>query len=225
MVPGLAETLRERFTIRHLLPHAAFLALAYGITRSTDILIALTIALVLGETVETLRETPAIDNRWVQSGIGVFVTVGSLTWLAYELTIAANTGGPAWFPALMILAGLWFLLDARKDFAEGKSSYPSDTMDTSEMMLVMNHGHLVVEELKEGSKTVTELAERCDLTESRVREALDVATDDGMVYPVSEDSRDDTERYALDESKVGGVAFIRSNGKRIIRRLTRPLRS
>jgi len=60
------------------------------------------------------------------------------------------------------------------------------------------------------------------LTESRVREALDVGTDDGMVYRVDAGTGDDAERYALDESRVGGLAFVRSNGKRILRRLARP---
>ena len=89
-------------------------------------------------------------------------------------------------------------------------------------MLVMNHAHLVVEELKQEPKTVAELANACDLTESRVREALDVGTDDGMIYRVDSERDDGGERYALDESKVGSVAFVRSNGKRILRRLARP---
>jgi hypothetical protein len=38
-------------------------------------------------------------------------------------------------------------------------------MSASEMMLVMNHAHLVVEELKQEPKTVAELADACDLTE------------------------------------------------------------
>jgi len=34
-----------------------------------------------------------------------------------------------------------------------------------------------------------------------------------MIYPVDTDTSDTTKRYALDESKVGGLAFVRSNGK------------
>lgn len=187
-------------------------------------MIAISIAFVLVETIEILRETPSIGNRWVQVGIGVVVSLASLAWLAYEFTLAANTGGQAWFPASTFIAGVWFLLDARRDSVEGRSHNPNDDIDTSEVMLVVNHAHLVVEELKAGPRTVPELAERCDLTESRVSEALDVATDDGMVYQVSGNSSEDRERYALDESKVGGAAFVRSNGKRIIRRIARPFR-
>ena len=91
------------------------------------------------------------------------------------------------------------------------------------MMLILNHAHLVVDELQAGPKTVPELAEGCDLTESCIRDVLEVATEDGMIYRVSDTERSPA-RYALDESKVGGVAFVRSNGKRILRRLARPFR-
>jgi len=95
-------------------------------------------------------------------------------------------------------------------------------MSASEMMLVMNHAHLVVVELKQEPKTVAELADACDLTESRVCEALKIGTDDGMIYRIDTGTSEDGKRYALDESKVGGLAFVRSNGKRILRRLARP---
>ncbi|ELZ05120.1 hypothetical protein [Natrialba aegyptia] len=92
-------------------------------------------------------------------------------------------------------------------------------------MLVLSHAHLVAEELKSDPepKTVTELADACDLTDSRVREALDAMTDDGTVYRVDRDSAD-VDRYELDESKMAGIAFVRSHGKRIVRRSERPFR-
>jgi len=174
------------------------------------------------EATSILRETPTVDSRWVGVGLGAFITVASLAWLGWELTATTGTGGPVWFPALTALIGVWFLFDARADFADSTSSDEPDDMSASEVMLVMNHAHLVVEELKQGPKTVTELADACNLTESRIREVLDFGTDDGMIYPVDTDTSDTTKRYALDESKVGGLAFVRSNGKRILRRLARP---
>lgn len=158
----LARTVRERVTVRHVLPMVVFLALVYGFTRSVETTVGITVGFALIETIQILRETPGIDDRWVGIGNGVFITVVSLAWLAYELTVAANTGGPAWFPGLTALIGVWFLFDARRDFAEGRQRHPDDDMDASEMMLVMNHGHLVVEELKQGPKTVAELADACD---------------------------------------------------------------
>ena len=78
MVPSIVQTLRSRLTLRRLLPHAVFLALAYGVTGSRDIVLALVIALTLVEVIDVLHETPAIDDRWVQVGIGAFVSAGSL---------------------------------------------------------------------------------------------------------------------------------------------------
>lgn len=226
MASPVLHTVRDRLTGRHLLAMAALLALVYGVTRSVDTVVGVVLALVFAETVQVLQETPTVDDRWVQVGIGAFVTVASLAWLAYELTAGAGTGGPAWFPGLTALVGVWFLLDARTAFAEGRarSSPPDDEMDAGDVMLVMSHAHLVTEELQSGPKTVAELAEACDLTESRVRESLDVATEEGIVYRTNADAPGDAERYALDESKVGGLAFVRSNGRRVLRRLARPFR-
>lgn len=221
MVPGIAHTVRKRLTVRHVLAMVAFLAIFYGVTRDADMLVAVALALGLGETVEILRDTPSIDNRWVHAGLGTFVAVGSLAWVGYELTIAATSRGPAWFPGLTFLAGVWILLDARRDFLEEPEHESSPELGTSKMMLILNHAHLVVDELKGGPKTVPELAEECDLTESRIRDVLEFATDDGMIYRVG-GAECSPDRYALDESKVGGVAFVRSNGKRILRRFARP---
>jgi len=222
MVSSVGRTASEQLTARYVLSLVAFLALAYGVTQDIETVLIIAFALAIVEMISILRETPTIDSRWVGVGLSVFITVASLAWLGWELTAAAEPGGPAWFPALTALIGVWFLLDARADFADGTESDKPDDMSASEMMLVMNHAHLVVEELKQGPKTVAELADACDLTESRVREVLDFGTDDGMIYPVDTDTSATAKRYALDESKVGSLAFIRSNAKRILRRLARP---
>ncbi|MFD1570424.1 hypothetical protein [Halorubrum laminariae] len=224
MVSSIGRTAREQLTGRYVLAVVAFLALVYGVTQNIGTVFAIALGLAFVETISILRETPTVDSRWVGVGLGAFITIASLGWLSWELTAAAGTGGPAWFPALTALIGVWFLFDARADFAEETDSDSPDDMTASEVMLVMNHAHLVVEELKQEPKTVAELADACDLTESRVREALDVGTDDGMIYRVNAGTGDDAKRYALDESKVGGLAFVRSNGKRILRRLARPFR-
>ncbi|WP_049913295.1 hypothetical protein [Halococcus thailandensis] len=224
MIAEIVRTARERLTVRYGLSLVAFLVLAYGFTREIETVVAIALGFVLVETIQILRETPSADDRWVGVGIGAFVAVTSLAWLGYELTAAATTGGPAWFPALTALIGVWFLFDARRDFREGRDRYPNDDMTISEMMLVMNHAHLVTEELKQGPKTVAELADACDLTKSRVRDALEITTDDNMVYRVDGGPSDNANRYGLDESKIGGIAFVRSNGKRVMRRLARPFR-
>ncbi|ACM58437.1 hypothetical protein Hlac_2878 [Halorubrum lacusprofundi ATCC 49239] len=222
MVSSLGRTAREQLTARDVLSLIAFLALVYGVTKDVETVLVIAFGFAFVEATSILRETPTVDSRWVGVGLGAFITVASLAWLGWELTATTGTGGPVWFPALTALIGVWFLFDARADFADSTSSDEPDDMSASEVMLVMNHAHLVVEELKQGPKTVTELADACNLTESRIREVLDFGTDDGMIYPVDTDTSDTTKRYALDESKVGGLAFVRSNGKRILRRLARP---
>jgi len=169
MDASIGRTARDHLTGRYVLSLVAFLALVYGVTQDLEMVFAIALGLAFVETISILRETPTVDSRWVGVGLGAFITVASLAWFAWELTAAAGTGGPVWFPAVTSLIGVWFFLDARKDFADGANSHAPDDMDASEMMLVMNHGHLVVEELKHGPKTVLELADACDLTESRVR--------------------------------------------------------
>jgi hypothetical protein len=223
MKSALLRTARERFTLRHILSYGVPVALVYGITRNEGVLLGLSLAFIFTEVATLFRETPGIDGRWVGVGVGAFITLGSLAWFGYEYTVVPDTGGPVWFPLLTALVGVWFLLDSRRDFVEGRRrDGPHDDLSASEMMLVMNHAHLIVEELKSGPKTVAELADACDLTETRVREALDITTDDDMVYRVDSEATDDSGRYALDESKVGGVAFVRSNATRVVRRLVRP---
>lgn len=62
-----------------------------------------------------------------------------------------------------------------------------DTLVSVTTALVLNRAHLVAEALNPNlePKTVTELADACDLTDARVREALDAMTDDGTVYRVA----------------------------------------
>lgn len=228
MKSAVVRTARERYTLGYVLsdvvPMALILTVIYGITRSEGVLLGLALAYLFTEVVKLFQATPSIDGRWVGVGAGAFITLGSLAWFGYEYTIVPDTGGPVWFPLLTALIGVWFILDSRQDFIEGRRRDElNDDLSTSEMMLVMNHAHLVVEELKSGPKTVPELAEACDLTESRVREALNITTDDDTVYRVDSEAPDDAGRYALDESKVGSVAFVRSNVKRVARRLVRPL--
>ncbi|MFC5971737.1 hypothetical protein ACFPYI_10370 [Halomarina salina] len=243
MFDGLRHAARERYTLRHVASLIVVFALVYAVTGEPGSLVGLGAGLVVVETTNLLRETPGVDERWVGVGTGAFVVLGSLAWFAYEVTVVPDSGGPVWFPLVVALAGVWLLLDARQASATGAAGADDefDDLSASESMLVMHHASLVTRELRDGPKTVPELAASCDLTESRVREALAVATHDDTVYRVDDpeayaDERTDDEdgpdagdgtytgRYALDESKVGGAAFVRENGKRVVRRLIRPLR-
>lgn len=223
MVAGIVRTARERYTFWNVLSAVVLLTIMYGITRDVGVVVGATAGLVVLEIANMIRETPGIDSRWATVGIGAFVTLSSLVWFWYATTVS-TAEGEFWIPGLMALVGVWFLLDGYRESSDGHwDNEPHDDMSMNELMVAMNHAHLVAEELKSGPKTVEELAEACDLTQSRVREALDVGSDDGPIYPVDAKSTDNPERYALDESEIGSVAFIRMNGKRVLRRLVRPL--
>lgn len=161
MVASIGHTTRDHLTGRYVLLLVVLLALIYGLTQDIEMVAAIALGLVFVETISILRDTSTVDSRWAGVGLGAFITVVSLAWFAWELTAAAEMGGPAWFPALTALIGVWSLFDARTDFADGADSYASDDMDASEMMLVLNHGHLVVEELKQ-DEALNELAVQTD---------------------------------------------------------------
>jgi|APHM01.1.fsa_nt_gi hypothetical protein len=211
---------REQLTARTLLLSGVVVAGAYAVTRDPASAVGTALGLAVLTVVETLGDVDSVDDRLLTGGIGLFVTVGSLAWLWYELT-TATAGGPVWFPALTTLAGVWFLLDARATEPGGSRG---DTRDPSfaEAMAATQHVSLVADELRDGPKTVPELAAACDLTESRVREALSTASDDGVIFQTSNSG--DEPQYALDESKTGVVATVRLTGRRLLRRIARPLR-
>lgn len=246
MFRALRRTARERYTRRRVLLTAAVVAVLAVVER--DALVPFAAVVLVAEPIALLRETPAVDDRWVRVALGSVAALVGLAWFAHRTTLAPAAEGATWVPLLPVAGGVWLLLDARRDLRDGRRPDRSsrfDDLSASEAMLVTNHASLVGRELKTGPKTVPELAEACDLTESRVREALAVATTDDTVYRLDEhdhghehDSRTDpgrcdekgdgggaySGRYALDESKIGGVAFVRENGRRVVRRLVRPFR-
>src|SRR6056297_1345805 len=93
MVSILGRTAREQLTARYVLSLIAFLALAYGVTKDVETVLAIAIGLAFVEAISILSETPTVDSRWVGVGSGAFITVASLAWLGWELTAAAGTGG------------------------------------------------------------------------------------------------------------------------------------
>src|SRR6056297_954569 len=134
MLAALTRTARERMTLRHLLGYLAAIALVYGFTRDLSMILGIGTAFAISEAMALVRETPGIDGRWAGVGTGLFVTGLSLVWFAYEYAVPA-ADGPLWFPLLTAGAGVWFLLDARRDFVEGRrrdGTQPADEMTSSE---------------------------------------------------------------------------------------------
>ncbi|MFC6837338.1 helix-turn-helix domain-containing protein [Halomarina ordinaria] len=232
MLGALLRTARERYTLRHLAGYAAVFGGCYVVfDLSTAGLLTFLYAFCIAELFVLVQETADAPPWKEKVGIGVVVLVGSAV-MGYG--IATGGEGARWFPVLTALAGCWLFLDAAydrrhatPDDARGVDALDDadldvDDMDYGEFMLHSTHWNLVMEELREEPKTVAELAAACDLTETRVREALAMAKAGDLVERRGE-------RYAVDESKLGTGAFVRDTGRGLVglpakalRRLARP---
>jgi hypothetical protein len=225
-MPSIIDTLRQRLSVFSILTWVLTLGVVYALTDNPGLVVGIALAAALTEPMGLLREHPRVDERWVKAGAGALLAVGATVWLALE------PGGSAvpedlLFPVLGVLGGLWLVLDARVDFREGRrfeGVENADDLDAGEAMVVMQHARLIGNELEAGPRTVPELAAACDLTESRVREAIEIAGDDGTIYPV--DPEAEQPRYALDERRMGasGLGLLAVGGLRdLAARLARPV--
>ncbi|AZQ16176.1 hypothetical protein [Halorubrum sp. PV6] len=185
----------------------ALFGIAFGFTWSQTIIVA---AIVLvGESAELASPLPGLDERHFRLALGLIIVAagGVAYWAQGDTTVAAvGVGG-----------GGWLMLDALYSLREGIRSGDDEMADadSSEVFLSMQVGHLVAEELKDGPKTVPELADACDMTESRVHEALNYHEQADTAYK-------DGGQWHLDESKIGTWAFIRDNTRRALARFFRP---
>ena len=187
----------------------ALFGIAFDFTWSQTIVV--TAVVLVGESAELARPLPGLDERHFRLALGL---------------VAVAAGGVAYWPqgdtavaAVGVGGGGWLMLDALYSLREGIRS-GDDRMadaDSSEVLLSMQVGHLVAEELKDGPKTVPELADACDITESRVHEALDYHEQADTAYR-------DGGQWHLDESKIGTWAFVRDNTRRALSRFFRPFR-
>ncbi|WP_147441192.1 hypothetical protein [Halorubrum sp. Atlit-26R] len=187
----------------------ALFGIAFGFTWSQAIIV---VAIVLvGESAELANPLPGLDERHFRLALGLVVVAagGVAYWAQGDTTVAAVGVG----------VGGWLLLDALYSLQEGIRSDEDEMADadSSEVFLSMQVGHLVAEELKDGPKTVSELADACDMTESRVREALDYHEQADTAYS-------DGGQWYLDESKIGTWAFVKDNTWRALVRFLRPFR-
>lgn len=215
MLSALYRTACKQFTLKHFLGIAIMFGFfAFILDASRELLIGLAIGLAVAELVTVFQDTPAVDQRYVKTFIGLGVIGGSLL-MGYG--IGAGGSGAAWFPVLTLIGGAWLLADAYADFRHkrGADAGQSDDLSAADVMLLSNHGHLVSNALEEGPCTVEQLATDCDLTESRVREALDQMERAGVVGH-------DGDRYVLREENVGLWPFVRNIITGTARRIVRP---
>ena len=188
-------------------------------------------AIVLAsESAEIGREIPGIDERHARLALGgiLFAIGGVVAWRGTDSGVAIGAAA----------VGGWLALDALYAFRAGVriGSVTDAEPSSSEVFMSMQVGNLVAEELQDGPQTVPELAAATDMTESRVRDALDYHERAGTAYrvrdgreeranvagPASDDG--ECEVWALDESKIGPWAFVRDNTRRVVARIARPFR-
>lgn len=227
MPSEVRDAIRELFSARDVVLGVAVLALFRVVFDFSWLSIAVfagTIATI--QAVNVADAVPSVDERYVLLFLAlILVASGGFAHWRGDTTSAVVLG----------VAGGWLLLDTLYKFRYGIGAEPAsdgaldeiDEVGSGEAMLRMQLGSLVAQELKEGPKTVPELAESTDMTESRVRQALELHQDAGIVTPEGgqeEGAKGVDVRFVLDESKVGPVAFVRDNGTRLVKRLLRPFR-
>lgn len=151
---------------------------------------------------------------------------GGTNWLVYGLGLVAvgvflTLSYTAWIGGVVLLVGLWFVLDGAITIRYGSVQTPHEFVSgaESEAMLRMQILHTVYRTLRESDQphTPTELAEACDLTESRVRSALEYLERRGQV------SRTDEEYRAVPQT-WGRLTPVVRFGAWLPHRILRPIR-
>lgn len=216
MRQALYRSARQRFTARRLLGFVAFVAVLYAFLDFTvDGIVAVCIGLAAVELVGVATDADVVPDRHVKAGVGAFVLVGSV---ALAVAFARTGDGELWLPACTFLAGAWFLADAAADARTGTSPDPLEDVDSrSDVMSKLKHANRITTALDDGPLTREELHDACDLDPECVDDALAISTKQGIVVR-------DGERYRLDRSELGTVAFLRGLLTAPVRRVVRPAR-
>ena len=207
---------------------------SYLATGNASLVAGILTAVVITEAVDVLEAMPGVDERWVKAGFSLVFLALSAFWLWADLR-EPTTDGLVWAPIAAVGGGLWLLLDTRADFVQGRRFDRADDLadandlSSREAMLLIQHASLVADHLEGEPKTVPELAAACDLTESRVQDAIEIAGHDGTIYPVDDPAADEgadgEPRYALDDRQMGlgGLSRQVAGGLAgLARRLVRP---
>jgi hypothetical protein len=229
MPSTITTALRRRISFREVLLYLLILAAVFLFTDSIVTVVGIAFAWLFVAGTNLLRDTLGVDERLVKVGFAVLWTVASVVWIWFERSILLTDVRNS-LPILAVVVGLWLLLDARADFVQNRRRTTPDGFNNKEpdfgdVMLIMIHLRLVADELSSGPKTVSQLASACNITESRVREAIEAVSDDGTIYQV--DNTTDEPRYAVDEQKLGASGFgLKATGgiTSMVNRVIRPLR-
>jgi hypothetical protein len=223
----IVTALRRRVSVVSLALWGLLFAITVTLAERPQIIVAIAAAYLAVVGIRVSRDVPGADERRVKAGVGLLAVVASVGWLLGR----GSTAETALLPGLAAVAGGWLALDARADLAEGRragetAGESADGVDSTldDPVRFARHTNRLSSELEERPKTVSELASACDLSESRVRDLVELAGQDGTIHPVDPDS--DDPRYALDSRQLGlgGVGRKATAGTRgALGRLIRPL--
>ena len=193
-----------------LLTTALALLFRYGFDQTWPQVAVVTVVVLFAEVADLSRALGGVDPRYVRAVLGAtLVGVGLLAIVrGPDLAVAAVGIGIGW----------WVVLDAAYALSAGDRPTGTDEdLDASEAMLRMQVARLLVDELERGPRTIPELADACDMTESRVRGALALLARADTVHC-------EGETWILDDARLGLWPFVRDNTRRVAVRLARPLR-
>lgn len=212
MIPARLDPLPGRRPVRRALAAVGLLVAFRFLFEWTWPQTAVLVGVVLvAESGELTRTVPRVDARHARVVLGLLVVVigiGAL-YRGSDTQVAAVAGA----------LGGWLLLDGLYGLRAGirPAAPDEEELSSGETLLVMQVGRLVAEELKSGPRTVPELADACDMTESRVEDALRLHERAGTVS-----RHGDT--YHLVEENVGPWPFVRNGVRSLVGRLARPFR-
>ncbi|NUB90720.1 hypothetical protein HT576_06760 [Haloterrigena sp. SYSU A121-1] len=177
-------SLRESKPLRSIVGTAALLAvlgLSGMALREIAPVFVVFASTMVHEIADDIYDLPAGTN-WLIYGTGLAAAGGCLARLS-----SASLG------AVMVLAGLWFVLDGamtvRYGPARTRHEYVTDLEDDAgETMLRIQTMHVVSQALRDasGPRTVAALATEVDLTESRVESTLEYLAHKGRVERVGD---------------------------------------
>ncbi|MCU4740067.1 hypothetical protein [Natronoglomus mannanivorans] len=215
MTGSRIASLRDRLDTTDLVALVVLLAVVYATTDGTlESVSSMLVLLVL---------VPVF--RWVLEFLEIGDTTAGL--LLGSLVAALGAGavvvdGSLWIGAGLFAVGCWLVLDTIYESKHGDQTArtdPEDDITEAEMYTLMGHSQWVLEALQEASRPLSakELRERTGLTEDELEATLEITQGNGTVDRVGNG-------YVVDESELGGVAFVRGIVRSIGARIFRPFR-
>jgi DNA-binding transcriptional ArsR family regulator len=186
-------------------------------------IIAFSLSIVIGDAVIDAYDLPS-GVKGIPFGLALVIVAlfGVLTDAKF-LTDASTVAISLAFYTVFCLFGAWFVFDGIQQYRyrdhDEQSSSIEDfiTDDTDEMMLRFQMSGTVARAVRDEPRTVSELAEDLDLTESRVERSLVALSEEDMVY-----RSDDT--YHASVYMTDKLSPVKRFVRWVPRRLVRPFR-